>query len=540
MSSLSIFSQKNSPFGSYKSEPLLSVTVEWLTQILEAPRKGKENRTAKLTEPRFSLEGSDFILTDESYDTLSQAFIDNDGQGSGFFFKCPLDYYVTATPEVYDTGVYQQGILHNLSGNTYQICKRYSVAGINTYKTILGVIGSTLQVYKDNALVTTGYTLNAELGTVTFGSAQTGVLTVSCEYELKFRFDVSDLQLKQIKRAIAEYGGDRNVYQSINFRLVEYDYSKVSPLETSDWASLISYDFGDYKLPNTTYSERVLSRIEKGDNLKESREILTPVRRQFKYEQCNRNWKDLQRVYTLFNVAKGQLLPFGFEGINVRFDADSFGCEQLGRNAWSINEMGSIETLFSVGEEVKNWAYFVKVGIECSPKSLIFADSLSSFSGWSTVSQETAGIYSGAIYNLDTSGGFWRVTMQYDPPGPARSAYIEWSNGWSYTPVFANEVISFTFSGDVRLVSNTVANGNYPLALVAKQNSTIVLIDLDPGDNTDWQSKSASALFPSFVVGVPITLNIARRNSNQEIIDTFTTTITDAKNIVVDVNVTCS
>ena len=359
MSSLSIFSQKNSLFGSYKPEPLLSVTVEWLTQILEAPRKGKENRTAKLTEPRFSLEGSDFILTDESYMALSQAFINNDGQGSGFFFKCPLDYYVKATPEYYDTGVYQQGILHNLTGNTYQICKKYSVAGVNTYKTILGVIGSTLQVYKDNVLVTSGYTLNAELGTVTFSTAQTGVLTVSCEYELKFRFDVNDLQLKQIKRAIAEYGGDRNVYQSINFRLVEDDYSKVSPLETIDWTSAISYDFGDYKLPNTTYSERVLSRIEKGDNLKESREILTPVRRQFKYEQCNRNWNDLQRVYTLFNVAKGQLLPFEFEGINVRFDADSFGCEQLGRNAWSINEMGSIETLFSVENEVKNWAYFV-------------------------------------------------------------------------------------------------------------------------------------------------------------------------------------
>lgn len=538
MSSLSIFGTKPSPFGSYKSEPLLRVNVEWLTQILEAPRKGLENRTAKLTEPRFSIEGTDFVLTDESYLTLSQAFIDNNGQGDGFFFKCPLDYYVKAAPEYYDTDVYQLGILHNLTGDTYQICKQYSVAGVSSYKTILGVIPDTLKVYKDGILVTTGYTFDAGLGTVTFGSAQTGVLTVECEYELKFRFDVTDIQLKQTKRAIAEYGGDRNVYQSINFRLVEDDYSKVSPLESSDWSSLIAYDFGDYKLPPTTYSERVLNRIEKGDNLKESREVFAPIRRQFKYESCNRNWKDLQRIYTLFNVAKGRLLPFEFEGLNVRFDSDSFGCEQLGINAWAIDEMGSTEILFSVADEVKNWAYFVKLGASCTPKTVNFSDPLTS--AWSVVSAPNTGIFAGATYSVDTSGGFWRTTLVYDPPGSARSAYIEWSNGWTYTPTSPNEIINFIFSGELRFVSNTVSNGNYPLSLVVKQGINQVLINLDPGENESWQVYTNTGNFPTFTIGTPILLNIARRNSNQESFDTLTTTIIDIKNLSLSVNVTCA
>lgn len=365
MSSLSIFGTKPSPFGSYKSEPLLSVNVEWLTQILESPRKGLENRTAKLTEPRFSIEGTDFILTDASYSTLSQAFINNNGQGDGFFFKCPLDYYVKSTREYYDTGVYQQGLLTqvaNESPNIYQICKKYHVNGVSSYKTILGVKGETLKLYYNGNLLTSGYFVNTETGRVTLDFTPSTNVTVDCEYELKFRFDVTDVQLKQIKRAIAGYGNGENVYESINFRLAEDDYSKVSPFIPFDWSNPIPYDFGDYKLPPTTYSERVLNRIERGENLKESREVFYPVKRQYKYESCNRNWNDLQRVYTLFNVAKGRLIPFTFESVSVRWDNDSFGCEQLGINIWAIDEMGAIQTLASVPTEVKNWAYFVKIG----------------------------------------------------------------------------------------------------------------------------------------------------------------------------------
>lgn len=539
MSSLSIFGTKSSPFGSYESEPLLRVNVEWLTQILEAPRKGKENRTAKLTEPRFSIEGTDFILTDESYLTLSQAFIDNNGQGDGFFFKCPLDYYVKASPEYYDTGVYQLGILHNLTGNTYQICKQYSVAGVSSYKTILGVISDTLKVYKDGVLVATGYTFDAGLGTVTFGSAQTGVLTVECEYELKFRFDVTDIQLKQIKRAIAEYGGDRNVYQSINFRLVEDDYSKVSPLNSGDWTNLIAYNFGDYKLPPTTYSERVLNRIEKGDNLKESREVFSPVRRQFKHESCNRNWDDLQRIYTLFNVAKGRLLPFEFEGINVRFDNDSFGCEQLGFNAWAIDEMGSVENLFSVGEEVKNWAYFVKIAATCQPKTLNFSDPLTS--EWDVVLAQTTGIYAGATYDVDTSGGFWRTTLEWGNGISGLAAGIYWSVPYSYVPTHPNEVINIDFSVEMKFVSKGFGNLVFPLALLILQGSNTEIIIVNCLGSTSWGlfSGSVAVSFP-LVVGAPISFQLSRYNSNSNGDYSPNSAVIDIKNVTIEVGVTCS
>ena len=368
MSELKIYNPtpRSRLFPNIEREPIVRCTAEWKTIISEAQRKGRENRTAKLSEPRLSVEGDGFILDDDSYATLSQAFINSSGKFTGFPYKFPLDYYCTATPEYYDTGVYQQGILHPLTTTTFQICKRYSVAGICSYKTLTNIVNGTISIYKDGVLVTSGATVNLTTGVVTFAVAPTGSLTISCEYRFKFRFDVDDLQLTLIRKVVEGYDGGYSAYKAINFKLVEDDYNKVSPLNVVDWTSDIAYDFALKGSPDLTYSERVLSFIEKGDNNKEAREAFTVTRRQFKQESSNRKWKDIQRKYTLFNVAKGRLLTFDFEGVNVRFDQDEFSSEIIGNNAWTFEGLSMIETLYPVGDEVKNFAHCIRIEVVSS------------------------------------------------------------------------------------------------------------------------------------------------------------------------------
>lgn len=439
MSELKIYNPtpRSRLFPNIEREPIVRCTAEWKTIISEAQRKGRENRTAKLSEPRLSVEGDGFILDDDSYATLSQAFIDSSGKFTGFPYKFPLDYYCTATPEYYDTGVYQQGILHPLTTTTFQICKRYSVAGICSYKTLTNIVNGTISIYKDGVLVTSGATVNLITGVVTFAVAPTGSLTISCEYRFKFRFDVDDLQLTLIRKVVEGYDGGYSAYKAINFKLVEDDYDKVSPLNVVDWTSDIAYDFSLKGSPDLTYSERVLSFIEKGDNNKEAREAFTVTRRQFKQESSNRKWKDIQRKYTLFNVAKGRLLTFDFEGVNVRFDQDEISSEIIGNNAWTFEGLSMIETLYLVGDEVKNFAHCIKIGVSCTPKTLTFTDNLSGFTNWSVLTENN----SGGTTTVSINDSHWRVQTNFT--GSTSKVFV---SSFYYLPTNADELITFNFS----------------------------------------------------------------------------------------------
>jgi uncharacterized protein (TIGR02217 family) len=329
MSELKIY--QNRP---YPTEPMLNVSVEWVTQITEN-RSGKENRIPKITEPQYTIEGSDFALRDDDYDVFVDAFINAEGKNNAFPFKCPLDYYCAKDIESYDDGSFQRGILFQIDSLNYQIVKQYSVGGVNTYKTITLPVDGTIHVYQDDVEVFP--TVNLSTGVVAFASIPTGSLKVECEFRLPMRFDVDDNQLNQIKRAVNSIysANDTSIYLAVNFRLVEdMNYIRISPIfspfNSKDWKGNVNYIFDGNPLSDVAYSERSLTRIQSSDNKRELRDGLGVIRSKMAIANNNMNWNATQKYFNLFMACKGRLLPFTFEDKLVRLDSDIFNVSMVG------------------------------------------------------------------------------------------------------------------------------------------------------------------------------------------------------------------
>lgn len=322
----------------YAMEPMLNVSVEWVTQISEN-RAGKENRTPKITEPQYSIEGSDFVLRDEDFAVFTQAFINAEGKNNAFPFKCPLDYYVTANGELYND-VFQQGLLVAIDSLNYQIVKQYSAGGVSTYKTILLPVDGTIHIYEDGIEVFPA--VNLSTGVVTFANPPTGALKVECEFRLPMRFDVDDNQLNQIKRAVNSVyaANDTSIYLAVNFRLIEdMNYERKALLET--WNINLNLNFDGHPLSDIAYSDRSLTRIQSSDNKRETRDGLNVFRKKYSIANNNMDWNAVQRYFTLFMACKGRLLPFTFEGSLVRLDSDVFSCSMIGYNNVVIAEFNT-------------------------------------------------------------------------------------------------------------------------------------------------------------------------------------------------------
>lgn len=331
MTELNIY--QNQP---YPTEPMLSVSVEWVTQISEN-RSGKENRIPKITEPQYSIEGSDFVLKDEDFAVFVQAFINAEGKNNAFPFKCPLDYYCTKDGESYDSASFQRGILVPIDSLNYQIVKQYRVGAVNAYKTITLLVEGTIHVYAGDTEVFP--TVNLSTGVVTFTSPPTGTLTVDCEFRLPMRFDIDDNQLNQIKRAVNSIysANDTSLYLAVNFRLLEdMNYERKAPLNSTDWTNSLGYDFDGHPLADIAYSDRSLTRIQSSDNKRELRDGLGVFRKKYAITNNNMNWNATQRYFNLFMACKGRLLSFTFEGQTVRLDSDIFTASMVGFNNVSL------------------------------------------------------------------------------------------------------------------------------------------------------------------------------------------------------------
>ena len=333
MTELNIYQNRANP-----TEPMLNVSVEWSTQITEN-REGKENRIPKITEPQYTIEGSDFALRDDDYDVFVNAFLAAEGKNNAFPFKCPLDYYCTANTEVYGAG-FQRGLLVAIDSLNYQIVKQYSVGGVSTYKTILLPVDGTVRVYLNDIEVFP--TVNLSTGVVTFLESPTGFLKVECEFRLPMRFDVDDNQLNQIKRAVNSIyaANDTSIYLAVNFRLVEdMNYIRKSSLNSFDWQNNLAYNFDGNPLADVAYSERSLTRIQSSDNKRELRDGLGVFKKKYAISNNNMNWIDTQKYYTLFMACKGRLFPFTFESSLVRLDSDVFNVSVIGHNnVFLVNE----------------------------------------------------------------------------------------------------------------------------------------------------------------------------------------------------------
>lgn len=119
------------------------------------------------------------------------------GRAYGFRFQDPTDFYVGmvwdytglnySTPVLISEGTGAQ--------TAFKLVKRYVSGPTTVVRRITRPVAATVKVYLDGVLQTTGYTLNADTGTITFSSAPAlGVDVAWCgEFDVPARFDVDDM-----------------------------------------------------------------------------------------------------------------------------------------------------------------------------------------------------------------------------------------------------------------------------------------------------------------------------------------------------------
>jgi hypothetical protein len=174
----------------------------------------------------------------------------------------------------------------------------------------------------------------------------------------------------------------------------------------------------------------------------------------------------------------------------------------------------------------------------CVPKSLTFTDPLSA--PWSVVSQETTGIYSGATYNLDTSGGFWRTTIGWGNGVTGLSALIEWGSTLSYTPTSLSEIIKIKYSVEMRKVSSTTFLDVYAFPLTIRQGINYAEIVNNCGANTDWQVFENELILPFPTILSPINFGAYRYNTNKAGDFSPNSAVIDIRNLNIEVEVSCA
>lgn len=146
-------------------------------------------------------------VTLESWDearlaTLHAFFIAREGMTYGFRFKDWADYYVgmkfvPGAGLAYDVPNIMPFGTGNGSATTFQLTKSYVSGGITKVRKITRPISATVKIYKDGVLQTSGYTLNASTGVVTFSVAPANgvVLAWAGQFDVPARFDTDQMSM---------------------------------------------------------------------------------------------------------------------------------------------------------------------------------------------------------------------------------------------------------------------------------------------------------------------------------------------------------
>lgn len=334
---------------------------------------GREQRFCRVTEPLTSISADGMLLSADEFNYLKAFFEARDGKYEGFRFKNELDYTLTQSPEHYssDTTVYQQGILVQIEGLTYQILKRYHVNGRNTYKTITKPVNGTIKVYSDGTELTSGWSANIDTGVVTFVSAPSGVLTVSCEYDLPMRFDMDEDQLNhRVVENNSNFHSAKDVYQVLQFALIEDSYDKFNYYSATDFDD-IDYDFIPDPLPEITKGTFTVIRIKTTQSKKEKRAIQSTGKASRKLGQNGLLDKELKLLYTLFVVAKGRKLAFNYNGQSYRFDSDNFKCS-LRSFGWDFAGIDLKESVTHAIQKVNTLCHCIKIRLRSPLQGTVY------------------------------------------------------------------------------------------------------------------------------------------------------------------------
>jgi uncharacterized protein (TIGR02217 family) len=152
-----------------------------------ATASGYEQRNVNRAEARGRWNVATGIKRREDVAELIEFFRCRMGRAYGFRFKDHTDFRAIA--QLLGTG--------DGSTTSFQLGKRYTSGPATVTRTIRKPVASTVKVYRDGVLASTGLTVDTTTGAVTFSTAPAVgvVVTADFEFDIPVRFDADEQQL---------------------------------------------------------------------------------------------------------------------------------------------------------------------------------------------------------------------------------------------------------------------------------------------------------------------------------------------------------
>lgn len=169
-------------------------------------KSGRETRNQNWTYPLHVYDVSYGVKTQAQMNALIAFFHRHYGRAISFLYKDWDDYQAITLDSAGGTasdGILGTTGLGNGSTTAFQMHKRYVVVGDTTLRKITRVSAATIQIYLGGVLQSSGYTLNASTGMVTFTVAPGNGVSVTWrgDFYVPVRFDSDTLQLDAMDRA---------------------------------------------------------------------------------------------------------------------------------------------------------------------------------------------------------------------------------------------------------------------------------------------------------------------------------------------------
>src|SRR5512134_1456897 len=158
----------------------------YLTTVV-ATASGHEHRNANWGAARGRWDVASGLRDRAHVAVLIAFFRARKGRAYGFRFKDWTDYQGLA--QVLGTG--------NGSLKTFQLVKNYSSGGVIEARTIAKPIASTVKIYRNGVLATSGVSTDSTTGLVTFTTAPASgvIVTADFEFDVPVRFDTDQMDV---------------------------------------------------------------------------------------------------------------------------------------------------------------------------------------------------------------------------------------------------------------------------------------------------------------------------------------------------------
>lgn len=157
---------------------------EYATDVV-ASASGFEQRNVNWSEARARYNVAHGVKTKAQLDALIAFFRARKGRAHGFRFKDWTDYQVSG--EALGTG--------DGTRTQFQLVKHYASGSVTETRTITKPVSGTVLIYKNAVLQSSGVSVDATTGVVTFTTAPAAgvVVTATFEFDVPVRFDTDKL-----------------------------------------------------------------------------------------------------------------------------------------------------------------------------------------------------------------------------------------------------------------------------------------------------------------------------------------------------------